>query len=77
MGISLDGVNPVSIQKTQYSVWPVIVINYNIPPYILIKKTTHDVNIIGTWKIPSEEYGYLFATFNRGVKITKEWSCDP
>ena len=40
------------------------------------KKTTRDVIIIGTWKIPSEEYGYLFATFNRGVQITMEWSCD-
>ena len=34
MGIALDGVNPFSIQNTQYSIWPVIVINYNIPPYM-------------------------------------------
>jgi hypothetical protein len=38
MGIALDGVNPFSIQNTQYSVWPVIVVNYNIPPYMSIKK---------------------------------------
>ena len=38
MGIALDGVNPFSIQNTQYSLWPVIVINYNIPPYMSIKK---------------------------------------
>ena len=38
MGIALYGVNPFSIQNTQYLVWPVIVVNYNIPPYMLIKK---------------------------------------
>ena len=38
MGIALDGVNTFSIQNIQYSVWLVIVINYNIPPYMSIKK---------------------------------------
>ena len=40
------------------------------------KETTHDVVIIGARQISSQEYGYVFATFDRGVQITLEWSCD-
>ena len=29
----MDGVNPYSLQNTNYSVWPVVVINNNIPPW--------------------------------------------
>lgn len=47
MGISLDGVNPLSIQNTQYSVCPVIVINYNIPPYMSIgEHRQHDIVLV-------------------------------
>jgi len=36
--ILLDGVYSFSIQNTQYPVWSLIIINYNIPPYMSIKK---------------------------------------
>ena len=33
----MDGVNPYSLQNTNYYVWPVIVINNNIPPWLSVK----------------------------------------
>ena len=38
MGVALDGVNPFSMKSSKWSTWPVIVINYNLPPYLSIKK---------------------------------------
>lgn len=38
MGVALDGVNPFSMKSCKWSTWPVIVINYNLLPYLSIKK---------------------------------------
>ena len=38
MGVALDGVNPFSMKPSKCSTWPVVVINYNLPPYLSIKK---------------------------------------
>lgn len=32
LGLSTDGMNPFSIQNTKYSTWPVLLVNYNLPP---------------------------------------------
>ena len=33
----MDGVNPYYLQYTNYYVWPVVVINNNIPPWLSMK----------------------------------------
>ena len=33
----MNGVNPYSIQHTNYSVWPIVVITNNIPPWLSVK----------------------------------------
>jgi hypothetical protein len=33
----MDGVNLYSLQNTNYSIWPVVVINKNIPPWLFMK----------------------------------------
>ena len=33
----MDGVNPYSLQNTNYSIWSVVVINNNIPPWLSVK----------------------------------------
>lgn len=38
LGLEIDGVNPFSIQLSNYSLWPIVIINYNIPPWMFIKK---------------------------------------
>ena len=38
LGLATDGVNPFGVQSTSWSTWPVIIVNYNIPPWLTIKK---------------------------------------
>jgi hypothetical protein len=35
--ISMDGINPYSLQNNNYPIWPVVVINDNIPPRFPMK----------------------------------------
>jgi len=37
-GMSLDGVNPFAHNTTSHSTWPVLVLIYNLPPYLVTKK---------------------------------------
>jgi len=38
MGLSLDGVNPHGVQSSKHSVWPVMMVLYNLPPYLVTKR---------------------------------------
>jgi hypothetical protein len=37
LSITMDGVNPYSLQNNSYYVWPMVVINKNIPPWLFVK----------------------------------------
>ena len=38
LGLAMDGVNPFGLRSTTWSTWPVVLVNYNIPPWLTIKK---------------------------------------
>ena len=38
MGLATDGVNPFKLQRSTWSTWPVMLLNYNIPPWLTTKK---------------------------------------
>ena len=38
LGLATDGVNPFSIKRSTWSTWPVIMLNYNVPPWYTMKK---------------------------------------
>ena len=38
MGLVLDGVNPYNLQSSKHSVWPVLMVFYNLPPYLVTKR---------------------------------------
>ena len=38
LGGSSDGFSPWRTTKNAYSMWPVLLVNYNIPPWLTIKK---------------------------------------
>ena len=38
MGLAADGVNPFKQQRSTWSTWPVMLLNYNIPPWLTTKK---------------------------------------
>lgn len=48
LGLSTDGFNPFNMKNTRYSCWPVLLVNYNMPPDLCMKKE----NIILTLLIP-------------------------
>lgn len=38
LGLAIDGVNPHKLARKSNSIWPVLLINYNIPPWLAIRK---------------------------------------
>ena len=38
IGLAADGVNPFKLQRSSWSTWPVMLLNYNIPPWLTTKK---------------------------------------
>ena len=38
LGLATDGVNPFSIKRSTWSTWPVLIMNYNLPPWMTTKK---------------------------------------
>jgi hypothetical protein len=38
LGLAMDGVNPHKLMKKPNSIWPVLLMNYNIPPWLAMKK---------------------------------------
>ena len=38
LGLALDGMNPFADLLTRHSTWPVMTLNYNLPPWLVTKK---------------------------------------
>lgn len=36
-GLAIDGVNPFGRMSTKHSTWPVLLVNYNLPPWLASK----------------------------------------
>ena len=39
LGLASDGFNPFGNMSISYSMWPVVLIPYNLPPWMCIKQT--------------------------------------
>ena len=50
LGMALDGVNPYSTQSLSHSTWPVIMLNYNLPPWLITKTFLSNVGSSNPWK---------------------------
>ncbi|XP_057806813.1 uncharacterized protein LOC131021574 isoform X3 [Salvia miltiorrhiza] len=38
LALSADGINPHSVMSSKYSCWPIILITYNLPPWLCMKR---------------------------------------
>ena len=38
LGLAMDGVNPFGLRSSTWSTWPICLVNYNLPPWLAIKK---------------------------------------
>jgi len=39
LGLATDGFNPFSEQNSRYSMWPVLVVPYNLPPWACMQES--------------------------------------
>jgi len=46
LGLASDGFNPFSIQSTSHSTWPVILIPYNLPPWLCMKQPNFILSLL-------------------------------
>jgi hypothetical protein len=46
LALATDGFNPFGIMSSNYSVWPVILIPYNTPPWVCMKQTSFILSMI-------------------------------
>ena len=46
LGLSLDGVNPFPHSNTTHSTWPILLLIYNLPPYLVTKKFFIQLSIL-------------------------------
>ena len=46
LGLASDGFNPYGTLSTNYSIWPVVLIPYNLPPWMCMKQTSFILSMI-------------------------------
>ena len=74
LGLATDGFNPFGVMSTNYSIWPVILIPYNRPPWECMKKTSFILSmIIPGKKMPGNDIDVYLQPL---VKELKELWCD-
>ena len=38
LGLASDGFNPYRSMNSSYSTWPIVLVNYNLPPWLCMKQ---------------------------------------
>jgi hypothetical protein len=53
LGLGTDGVNPFGLRSSSYSIRPIVLVNYNLPPHMAIKKghIMLSLLILGKYKV--------------------------
>jgi hypothetical protein len=52
LGLTSDGFNPFGNMSTTHSTWPVMLVLYNLPPWMCMKQTLFILSLV----IPSPKY---------------------
>ena len=74
LGLATDGVNPFSIKRSNWSTWPVLILNYNLPPWMTTKKHFVMLSLIipGKKSVTSEDFDVYLQPLLEELKIL--WS---
>ena len=59
LGLSSDGFNPFGTMSLSYSIWPVILVPYNLPPWMCMKKEYNMLTLL----IPGPGYPGIYFPF--------------
>jgi hypothetical protein len=46
LGLAADGFNPFGNMSTSHSIWPVIIVPYNLPPWMCMKQTSFILSLV-------------------------------
>ena len=46
LGLAADGFNPFEIMSTSYSTWPVMLVPYNLPPWLCMKRSSMILSLV-------------------------------
>ena len=46
LGLASDGFQPFTYSKTSYSIWPIFLISYNLPPWICMKDSNFILSML-------------------------------
>ena len=46
LGLATDGFNPFGVQSTSYSMWPVFVVPYNMPPWACMDQSNFMMSLL-------------------------------
>jgi hypothetical protein len=61
--LAADGVNPFKQIRSTWSTWPIMLLNYNLPPWLSTKKFFHMLclQILGKQSVTSEHFNVYMA----------------
>ena len=68
LALVTDGFNPHGNMSQSYSIWPIILILYNMPPWVCMKQTSFIISILILGKhMPGNDIDVYLQTFNKRV----------
>ncbi|KAL5573205.1 hypothetical protein UlMin_022802 [Ulmus minor] len=70
MGLASDGFNPFSHMSTSYSMWPVILIPYNLPPWLTMHRSNYLLSLlIPGPKSPGKDFDVFLRPLIEELKV--------
>ncbi len=73
LGLATDGMNPFGEKSNTWSTWPILVLNYNLPPWLVTKKFLLLLSLIipGSDNVKSSNFDVYLALVLE--ELTKLW----
>jgi hypothetical protein len=74
LGMAINGVNPFGDKSFTYSIWLMILINYNVPPWLSTKKHFMMLSLIipSPWSVIGEHFDTYLEPLVKDLKMLWE-----
>ncbi|MCO5571532.1 hypothetical protein L7F22_025275 [Adiantum nelumboides] len=69
LGMTMDVVNPFGLRSSSWSTWPVCLVNYNLPPWVAIKKGHLILGLIVTGKFKAKNMDFYLALVDELLEL--------
>ena len=68
LGLAADGFNPFGIMSTGHSTWPVMLVPYNLPPWLCMKRSSMILSLVIPGPTSQDCYRCVLGTVSRRTK---------